>query len=162
MLMLTLAISCLTSSNFPWFMGLTFQVPTQYCSLQHQTSLPSPVTSTTGYWFCFGFISSFFLFMSSLISSCILCTCWLGEFIFQLSSFLPFHTVYGILKARIMKWFSIPSSVDHVLSDMTRLSWVALYGMAHSFIQLDKVVIHVISVISFLWLCYSFCLPSDG
>ena len=48
-----------------------------------------------------------------------------------------------------MKWFSIPSSVDHVLSDMTRLSWVALYGMAHSFIQLDKVVIHVISVISF-------------
>ena len=30
-------------------MDLTFQVPMQYCSLQHQTLLLSPVTSTTGY-----------------------------------------------------------------------------------------------------------------
>ena len=28
----TLAISCLTTSNLPWFMDLTFQVPTQYFS----------------------------------------------------------------------------------------------------------------------------------
>ena len=28
----TLAISCLTTSNFPWFMDLTFQFPMQYCS----------------------------------------------------------------------------------------------------------------------------------
>ena len=33
----------------------------QYCSLQHQTLLPSPVTSTTGNCFPFGSISSFFL-----------------------------------------------------------------------------------------------------
>ena len=57
----TLAMSCLTTSNLPWFMGLTFQVPLQYCSLQHQTLLLSPVTSTTEYFFCFGFIPSFFL-----------------------------------------------------------------------------------------------------
>ena len=25
---------------------------------------------------------------------------------------------------------------------MTRLSWVALHGMAHSFIELDKAVVH--------------------
>ena len=56
----TLAISCLTTSNLPWFMDLTFQLPMQYCSLQHQTLLLSPVTSTTGY-FCFGSIPSFFL-----------------------------------------------------------------------------------------------------
>ena len=61
MLMLTLAISCLTTSNLPWFISLTLQVPIQYCSLQHQTLLPSPVTSTTGCCFCFGSISSFFL-----------------------------------------------------------------------------------------------------
>ena len=61
MLTLTLVISCLTTSNFPWFMDLTFQVPMQYCSLQHQTSLLSPVPSTTGYCFCFGSIPSFFL-----------------------------------------------------------------------------------------------------
>ena len=30
-------------------MDLTFQVPMQYCSLQHWTLLLSPVTSTTGY-----------------------------------------------------------------------------------------------------------------
>ena len=28
----TLAISCLTNSNLPWLMDLTFQVPMQYCS----------------------------------------------------------------------------------------------------------------------------------
>ena len=56
----TLAISCLTTSNLPWFMDLTFQVPMQYCSLQHRTLLLSPVPSTTGYYFCFGSIPSFF------------------------------------------------------------------------------------------------------
>jgi len=57
----TLAISCLITSNLPWFMDLTFQVPMQYCSLQHRTLLLSPVTSTTGYCFCFGSVPSFFL-----------------------------------------------------------------------------------------------------
>ena len=42
-------------------MDLTFQVPMQYCSLQHRTLLPSLVTSTTGCCFCFGSIPSFFL-----------------------------------------------------------------------------------------------------
>ena len=61
MLTFTLAISCLITSNLPWFMDLTSQVPVQHCSLQHQTSLPSPVTSTSGYCCCFGSVSSFFL-----------------------------------------------------------------------------------------------------
>ena len=46
-----------------------------------------------------------------------------------------------------------PSPVDHALSElstMTRPSWVALHGMAHSFTELDKAVIQVISLISFL------------
>ena len=42
-------------------MDLTFQVPMQYCSLQHQTLLLAPVISTAGYCFCFGSIPSFFL-----------------------------------------------------------------------------------------------------
>ena len=57
----TLAISCLTTSNLPGFMDLTFQVPMQYCSLEHWTLLLSPVTSTAGYCFGFGSIPSFFL-----------------------------------------------------------------------------------------------------
>ena len=61
MSMFTLAISCLTTSNLPWFLALAFQIPMQYCSLQHQTWLPSPVTSTTGCCFCFGSVFSVFL-----------------------------------------------------------------------------------------------------
>ena len=61
MLMFTLATSCLTTSNLPWFIDLTFQVPMQYWSLQHWTLLPSTVTPTTGHCFHFGSVSSFFL-----------------------------------------------------------------------------------------------------
>ena len=57
----TLAISCLSTSNLPWFVDLTFQVPMQYCSLQHRTLLLSPVPLTTRCCFCFGSIPSFFL-----------------------------------------------------------------------------------------------------
>ena len=32
------------------------------------------------------------------------------EFIFQCPIFLPFHTVHGVLKARILKWLAIPFS----------------------------------------------------
>ena len=61
MSMLTLAIFWLTTSNLHWFMDLTLQVPMQYCSLQHWTSLSPPITSTTGRCFHFGSASSFFL-----------------------------------------------------------------------------------------------------
>ena len=61
MSMFTLAISCLTTSNLPWLMDLIIPVPMQCFSLQHWTLLLSPVTSTTGYCFCFGSILSFFL-----------------------------------------------------------------------------------------------------
>ena len=109
--MFTLAIFCLSTSNLPRFMDLTFQVPMQYCSLQHQTLLPSPITSTTGCCFFFGSISSFFSgVISPLISSNILGTYQPGEFLFQDPSILPFPTVHGVLKARILKWFAIPFS----------------------------------------------------
>ena len=146
-----LAISCLTTSNLPWFMDLTFQVPMQYCSLQHRTLLLSPVRSTAGYCFYFGSIPSFFLelflhwSLIALISSSILATYWPGEFLFQYPIILPFHTVHGVLKARILKRFAFPSPVDHILSDlstMTRPSWVAPRAWL-SFIELDKAVVLV-------------------
>ena len=146
-------------------MDLTFQVPMQYCSLQHWTLLPSPVTSTIGCCFCFGSISSFFWTYFSTDSSGILGTYRPGEFIFQYPIFLPFHTAHGVFKAGMLKWFAIPfSSGPHFseLSTMTRPSWVALHSMAHSFIELDKAVVHVIRLVSFLRFWFSFCLPSDG
>jgi len=45
--------------------------------------------------------------ISPLISSSILGTYRHGEFIFQCPIFLPFYTVHGVLKARILKWFAI-------------------------------------------------------
>ena len=59
--MFNLAISCLTTSNLLWFMDLTFQVPMQYCPLEHQIFLSSPGTSTTKRHFPFGQAASFFL-----------------------------------------------------------------------------------------------------
>ena len=49
--------------------------------------------------------------ISPLISSSILGTYWPVEFLFQYPIILPFHTVHGVLKARILKWFDIPFSV---------------------------------------------------
>ena len=48
--------------------------------------------------------------ISPLISSSILGTYWPGEFLFQYPIILPFHTLHGVLKARILKWFAIPFS----------------------------------------------------
>ena len=42
--------------------------------------------------------------ISPLISSSTLGTDRPGEFIFQCPIFLPFHTVHGVLKARILQW----------------------------------------------------------
>ena len=40
-----------------------------------------------------------------------------------------------------------PSPVDHILSDLSTMtcpSWVTVHGMAHSFFELDKAVVHVV------------------
>ena len=50
--------------------------------------------------------------VSPLISSNVLGAYQPGEFIFQCPIFLPFHTVHGVLKAKILKWFAIPFSSE--------------------------------------------------
>ena len=163
MSMFTLAISCLTTSSLPWFMDLIFQVPMQYCSLQHQNLLPLPVTPTTGCCFCFGSISSFFLELFLHSSPVVY---WaptsLGSSSFRVIPFCLFMLFMGFSR-QYWSGLSFPSPVDHVLSELssfTHPSWVAPHAMAHSFIELDKAVVHVVSLVSFLWLWFSFCLPS--
>ena len=147
----TLAISYLTTSNWSWFMDLKFQVPRQYCSLQHRTLLPSPVTSTAGYCFCFGSIPSFFLELFLHWSPV---AYWapidLGISSFSILSFCLFILFMGFSRQEYWSGLPFPSPVDHVLSDlsaMTLPSWVALQGMARSFIELDKAVVHVIRLV---------------
>ena len=107
--MFTLAISCLTTSNLPGFMDLTFQVPMQYCSLEHGPCITSHIHN----WALFSLLLGLFILsgvISLLFSNRILGSYWPGEFIFQINIFFPFHTVYGVLKARILKLFAIPFS----------------------------------------------------
>ena len=139
--MFTLSI-CWTTFNLPWFMDLTFQVPMQYRSLEHQTLLPSPVTSTTGSCFCLGSVSSFFLelFLHSSTVAC-LAPSDLGSAPFSVLSFCLFILFMRFSRQEYWSGLPFPSPVAHILSElstMTRPSWVVLHGMAYSFIELDK------------------------
>ena len=110
MLMFTLAISCLTTSNLPWFMDLTSD---SYAILLFTALDFISITSLIHNWVLFLLWLCLFILsgvVSPLISSNILGTHWPGEFIFQCPIFFPFHTVHGVLKARILKWFAIPFS----------------------------------------------------
>ena len=131
-------------------MDLTLQVPCNIVlySLRlyfHHQSHPQPGVVFTLLWLSLFILSGV---ISPLFSSGILGTYRRRDFIFQCHIFLPFHIVHEVLKARIL----VPFPVDSILlelSTMTCPSWVALHGMAHSFIELDKAVVHVISLVSF-------------
>ena len=129
----------------------------QYCSLQHQTLLLSPVPSTTGCCFCFGSIPSFFLELflhwppvaywapTDLVSSS-----------FIILSFCLFILFMGFSRQEYSSGLPFPSPVAHILSDlstMTHPSWVAPRAWL-SFIELDKAVVRVIRVASCLWLWF--------
>ena len=92
-------------------------IPGSYAILLFTASNLASITSPIHNWVFFFFFFLLWLHpfilsgvISPLISNSILGTYWPGEFTFQCPIFLPFHTVYGILKARIWKWFSIPFS----------------------------------------------------
>ena len=132
--MFTLVISFLTTSNLPWFVDLTFQIPMQYCSLQHRTLLLSPVPYTTGYCLCFGSFPSFFLELFlhwSPVAYCVPTD--LGSSSFSILSFCLFMLVMGFSRQEHWSGLPFPSPVDHVLSDLSTMtcpSWVAPHGMA--------------------------------
>ena len=92
--------------------------------------------------------------ISPLISSSILDTYQPGEFIFQCPIFLPFHTVHGVLKERLLKRFAIPFSsgppsvrlLHHDLSILGGPTWPHMAWL--SFTELDKAVVHVIKLAS--------------
>ena len=142
----TLAISCLTTSTLPWLMDLTFQVPMQYCSLQHRTLLLFPVTSTAGYCFCFGSIPSFFLELFLHWSPV---AYWaptdLGSISFSILSFCLFILFMGFSRQEYWSGLPFPSPADHILSNlstMTRPSWVAPWAWL-SLIELDNAMVLV-------------------
>ena len=92
----------------------------QYCSLQHQTLLPSPITSTTGHFFLLGSISSFFLELF-LHSSPV--AYWaptdLGSSSFRVLSFCLFILFMGIPRQEYWSGLPFPSPVDHIFSEFS-------------------------------------------
>ena len=128
------------------------------------TSNTSPIHNWC--YCCFGTIPSFFLELFLHWSPVAF---WaptdLGSSSFSVISFCLFIVFMGFSRQEHWSSLLFSSPVDHVLSElstMTHLSCVALHRMGHSFIELDKAVVHVIWLVSFLWLWFSFCLPSDG
>ena len=114
-------------------MDLTFQVPMQYCSLQHQTLLSPADTSTAECHFCFGPAASFFLELLVITLHSTPVAYWApgGGRGGSPSAVIPFHTVYEVLAARILECFAIPSSsgpcfvrtLHYDLSILRGLAW---------------------------------------
>ena len=128
--MLTLAISCLTTSNLPWFMDLTFQVPVQYCSLQRQTSLSPPDTSTC-FWVRGAFILALYSFRGIFLCPSLVAY-WAptdpGSSIFSVIFFCFFILLHGVPKARMLKWFAIPFSSGLFLSELSTMTYPSSPG----------------------------------
>ena len=118
-----LAISYWTTSNFSWFVDLTFQVPVEYCCLQHRTFLLSLVPSTTGCCFCFGSTSSFFLELFLHSSSA---AYWaptdLGSSSFSVLPFCLFILFMGFSRQEYWSGLPFPSPGDHVLSEPSTMT----------------------------------------
>ena len=94
--------------------------------------------------------------ISPLISNSILGTYQPGRSSFSVLSFCLFIMFMGFSRQEYRSGLPFPSPVDHILSGLstvTCLSWVALHGMVHSFIELDGAVVHVIRLASFHSVC---------
>ena len=170
MLMFILNVSCLTTSNFPWFMDLTFLVPIQYCSLQHQILLSSPDTTTTEHHTHFDPAISSILRLLVILFHSSPPAYWIPSDLrnsyFGVTYFWPF--IQFMRFSWQVYWGSLPfpPPVDHVFSElsaMTHPSWMALHGMAHSFTELhkslchDKAVIHEGDVYIYVCVCVCVC-----
>ena len=119
-------------------------IPGSYAifSLQHWTLLLPPVTSTSGYCFCFGAIPSLWSYFSTDIQYRVEHLLTWGVPLLVSYHFSLFILFMGFSKQEYWSGLPFPSPVDHILSDlsiMTRLSWVSLQAWL-GFIELDKAV----------------------
>ena len=132
-------------------------IPSSYVILflQHRTLLSPPDTSITECRFRFDPTTLFFLELlvialcSSLLAYCIPSN--LGGSSSSVIFFCLFILFMGFLQQEYWTGFlPFPPPVDHILSElfiMTHPSWVALHGIAHSFIELCKLLHHYKAVI---------------
>ena len=99
----------------------------QYCSLQHRTLLPSPITSTTGCCFCFGSVSIISGVISPLFSileniSAYCTPTNLGSSSFSVLSFCLFILFMGFSRHKYRSGLPLPSAENHVLSELSTMT----------------------------------------
>ena len=126
-------------------------IPGSYAILDFTASGLASITSPIHNWVLFLlWLHPFILsgVISPLISSSILGPYWPGEFLFQYSIVLPFNTVHGVLKARILKWFAIPfSSGPHSVILSYILAILICLGIS-SFLKIQSIYFIYIIIIS--------------
>ena len=126
-----------------------------------QTLLLSPVTSTSGYCFCFGSIPSFILELFLHWSPVVY---WaptdLGSSSFSILSFCLFILFMGfsrhaeVVCHSLLQWTTFSQASSPWL---TRLGWPHREWL--SFIELEQAVVHVVRLTSFLWLWFQCVCP---
>ena len=141
--MFTLAISCLTMSSLSWFMDLTFLVPVQCCSLQHQTSLSSPDASTVRCHFRF-ILSGVVGNRPLLFPSSLLYTFWLWGLSSGVISFCFFLLFMGFSQEGY--WSGVPH--DFISKHLGLISSTNILACLwntrnHDLIQ-NALIIHII------------------
>ena len=133
-------------------------IPGSYAILFFTASDFTSITSHIHNWALFLLWSHLFILsevISPLFSSSILGTFLSGSSSFSVLSFCLFILFMGFSREEYWSGLPFPSPANHVLSEpstMTCLSWEALHTMDHSFIELDKAVVHVIN-----WLVFCDC-----
>ena len=130
-------------------------MPGSYEILLFTASDFTSLTSHSHNWvlLLFGPVSSFFLELFLHWSPV---AYWaptnLGSSSFSVLCFCLFILFMGFSRQEYWNGLPFPSPVHDVLSELSTMacqSWVALHGMALSFIELDKAVVHVIRLVSF-------------
>ena len=150
MLMFTLSISRLTTSNLPWFMDLTFQIPMQYCSLQ-QTYLHDLSHQQLVFLFCFMFCFYFCCFLFVCFSFCFALSLSLHFFLELFLHFSPvvywaptdlesssssvisfclFILFMGFSRQEYWSGLPFPSPLDHTFCQKSP-PWPILLGWPH-------------------------------
>ena len=156
----TPAVSYWTTSNFPWFMDLTFQVPIQYCALQYRTWLLSPVPCTPGCCSCFSSVSFWSYFSTDL-----------QQHIGHLQTWGVHLSMFYLFPFSYCSWGSPGKNTEVVCHSLLQWTtfcqksppWSIHLGWPYtawlSFIELDKAVVHVNRLVSFLWLWFQSVCP---
>ena len=143
-------------------MDLTFQVPMQYCSLQHWTLLLSPVPSTTG--FVFALAPSLHCFWSYSSSD-------LQQYIGHLPIWGVHLSMSYLFAFSYYSWGSQGKNTEVVCHSLlqwttfcqTSPPWPVCLGWPHmawlSFSELNNAVVRVITLASCLWLWFKSVCP---